>query len=266
MIFCFTQELLSHFEGSETNWERIFWINEMLYFSQNLLNAFLKKGNVDEKREPKRAYETSLSFLRCAFIILFYMFISDTLLRSNSHKCNPLCCIMLLFTFQVFGVVRGTLIHWFVAFHTHCVSVSLSLFVHPLPLYIIQISNTHLPPAPLSLLTHIPIFLLFKRRGPGLFNPTSVGPSSSYLSSCEPSASGISDGGWDSSIKPPHSSFSTVPWHPAWCSLYAPEEAWMSLPAVFLLSVVCHRWGATETCPSAEMLMNAEHVTVVTAL
>lgn len=73
--------------------------------------------------------------------------------------CNPLCCIMFLFTFQVFGVVRGTLIHWLVAFHTHCVSVSLSLFVHPSPLYVIQTSNTHIPPAPLSLLTQIPFCL-----------------------------------------------------------------------------------------------------------
>lgn len=37
----------------------------------------------------------------------------DTQVTSNSHKRNPLCCIMFLLTFQECTVVRGVLIRYF---------------------------------------------------------------------------------------------------------------------------------------------------------
>lgn len=45
-------------------------------------------------------------FLPCAVECFSF---SDTQFMSNSHKYNPLCCIMFLFTFQECDVVRGVL-------------------------------------------------------------------------------------------------------------------------------------------------------------
>lgn len=74
---------------------------------------------------------------------------------SNSHKCNPLCCIMFLFTFQECGVVRGVLIHWLMLFiltTSLCVSLCPSyLFSNLLLLYLNQTPSIPLSP---SLLTH----------------------------------------------------------------------------------------------------------------
>lgn len=92
----------------------------------------------------------------------------DTQLMSNSHKCNPLCRIMFLFTFQECGLVGGVLISSL----GRCFSFSLHLF---LP----QWSSST------------------QRRGAGLFNPTGVGQSPRYLSSCGPAAGDEGDGGWD---------------------------------------------------------------------
>lgn len=80
---------------------------------------------------------------------------------SNSHKCNPLCCIMFLFTFQECGVVRGVLIQWLVLFVlTTSLSVSLLLssllFLRPLLLYL---QSKPLSP---TLPIHSNPFLLFK--------------------------------------------------------------------------------------------------------
>lgn len=75
---------------------------------------------------------------------------------SNSHKCNPLCRIMFLFTFQECGVVRGVLIHWLVLFIlTTSLSLPLSHFLHPLLLCLQSNPNptptlTPTPPMPLT--------------------------------------------------------------------------------------------------------------------
>lgn len=60
----------------------------------------------------------------------------DTQLMSNSHKCNPLCRIMFLFTFQECGLVGGVLISSL----GRCFSFSLHLFL-PLPTLNHLISN-----------------------------------------------------------------------------------------------------------------------------
>lgn len=64
-------------------------------------------------------------FAICPWIFFYFQ------LMFNSHKCNPLCCIMSLFTFQECGIVRGVLIHWCFSFSL-CPSLCLSpsVFFH----------------------------------------------------------------------------------------------------------------------------------------
>lgn len=75
----------------------------------------------------------------------------DTQLMSNSHKCNPLCRIMFLFTFQECGLVGGVLISSL----GRCFSFSLHLFL-PLPPLNHLISNQTPTPPQSQLLNSCP--------------------------------------------------------------------------------------------------------------
>lgn len=75
----------------------------------------------------------------------------DTQLMSNSHKCNPLCRIMFLFTFQECGLVGGVLISSL----GRCFSFSLHLFL-PLPTLNHLISNQTPTPPQSQLLNSCP--------------------------------------------------------------------------------------------------------------
>lgn len=142
--------------------------SESVRYCNSLRSCFTlmtKKECRREKRAGGGGTQKTLSlFLPCA-----PEFFSDTQLMSNSHKCNPLCCIMFLFTFQECGVVRGVLIHWLAVFIlTTSLSVSLS-FCHsysfsPLLLYL---QSNPLPPPPCPL-TH---FLLSKEEELGYLTP-----------------------------------------------------------------------------------------------
>ncbi len=120
-------------------------------------------------------------------------------------------------------------------FYSHYISLSLCPSFCPphsdstfLPLYLQ--SN----PFPLPRLPSNPLSFVQRRRA-GLFNPTSVGQSPSYLSSCGPSAGENSDGGWDLSISLPLGSVSPFPSQQrAWCCPVQTEEEWMSLSTIFL--------------------------------
>lgn len=93
-----------------------------------------KPGNAERKRTQWHC-----------LVVPWNIFLPDTQLMSNSHKCNPLCYIMFLFTFQECGVVRGVLIRYF-TFSLHLpLSFSLSFILlslyrstppplHPYPL------------------------------------------------------------------------------------------------------------------------------------
>lgn len=72
----------------------------------------------------------------------------DTQVMSNSHKRNPLCCIMFLPTFQECTVVRGVLIRYF-SFSLH-LSLSLIHSVLPLPLHL-KSTAPPLHPYPLTI-------------------------------------------------------------------------------------------------------------------
>lgn len=73
---------------------------------------------------------------------------AHTQLMSNSHKCNPLCRIMFLFTFQECGVVRGVLIHVLVPF---ILTPSLSPSFSPL---LTTLSSIKPQPSPPQLPSH----------------------------------------------------------------------------------------------------------------
>lgn len=136
--------------------------SESVRYCNSLRSCFTlmtKKECRREKRAGGGGTQKTLSlFLPCA-----PEFFSDTQLMSNSHKCNPLCCIMFLFTFQECGVVRGVLIHWLAVF---ILTTSLSLCLSPsviltLSLLYYFIFNQTLFPPPHALL---PIFFCLKKK------------------------------------------------------------------------------------------------------
>lgn len=95
--------------------------------------------------------------------------VSDTLVTSSSHKCNPLCYTMFLFTFQECGVVRGVLIHCVVLFVLTISPVSLCLsLLSFLPFTTLSSIKPPIPPTPPSPLTH---FLLSKEEEPDYLTP-----------------------------------------------------------------------------------------------
>lgn len=85
---------------------------------------------------------------------------------------------------------------------------------------------------------HSNLFSYTQRRNAGPFNTPGVGWPPSCLSSRGPSASGSSDGGWDSSIKPPLGSFTAASQQLAWSSHLRGRECHFLLFCCYLLSSV----------------------------
>lgn len=186
---------------------------------------------------------------------------------SSSHKCNPLCCIMFLFTFQESGVVRGVLIHWLMLFIlTTSLSVSLCpsyLFSTLLLLYLNQTPSIPLSP---SLLTH---FLLSKEEElEYLTPPVWASRLPIFLPVDHQPARVVMEGEIRRSASPQQPLFFSPSQQHAWCCTVQTEEERMSLSTILLLlSVPPGRRDTTqEQLFSRNASMNAKHVTVFTTL
>lgn len=154
----FKWKLLPTFDPPDTNWAGIPWICEILYFSEIPFHLCDKKRNAEEKKEVEEEWRSN-SFS----LVPSKIFFSDTQLMSNSHKCNPLCCIMFPFTFQECGSVRGVLIQWSMLFIlTTFLSVSLCRpYLFSTLFTTLSQSNPLHPTFPHPLLTH---FLCLKKK------------------------------------------------------------------------------------------------------